>query len=62
MDPFCFHDYVRVTQGVLGLKKKKLMDYFWDCPELVQALEKKELKEIHEVINVYIERCTPDIK
>ena len=57
-----YNEMVRVTQGVLGLKRKKLIDYFWDCPELVQALEKKELQEIHEVSNYYIERCAPEFK
>jgi hypothetical protein len=57
-----FNEMVRVTQGILGLKRNKLIDYFWDCPELVKSLEKKELKEIHEVFNFYIDRCALDIK
>jgi hypothetical protein len=48
---------VRVTQGVLGLKRKRLVEYFWDCPDLVQALNKKDLDEIFEVYDFYLERC-----
>ena len=50
-------EMVRVTQGIRGLKRKRLIEYFWDCPELVQAIEKKELNEIHEVYNFYLEHC-----
>ncbi len=52
---------VRVTQGVLGLKRKRLVEYFWDCPDLVQALNKKDLDEIYEVYDFYLERCARDI-
>ena len=50
-------EMLRVSQGILGLKRNRLMEYFWDCPELVRALEKKELKEISEVFNFYTEHC-----
>ena len=56
------NEMVRVTQGILGLKRKRLIEYFWDCPELVQAIEKKELNEIDEVYNFYLERCVRDIE
>lgn len=48
---------VRVTQGSLGLKRKRLVEFFWDCPDLVMAIEKKKLKEINEVYIFYLERC-----
>ncbi len=35
--------------------------YFWDCPDLLRALEKKELKEIDEVFNFYTEHCAAAI-
>lgn len=54
-------DMVRVSQGVLGLKRKRLIEYFWDCPALVQAIEKKELDEIHEVYDFYVDRCTRNV-
>ena len=56
------NEMVRVTQGVLGLKRKRLSEYFWDCPTLVQSIEKKELNEIYEVYDFYLERCARDIK
>ncbi len=56
------NEMVRVTQGILGLKRNRLMEYFWDCPTLVQAIERKELNEIDEVYNFYLERCVRDIK
>ncbi len=56
------NEMVRVTQGVLGLKRNRLIEYFWDCLTLVQAIERKELNEIDEVYNFYLERCVRDIK
>jgi len=53
---------VRVTQGVLGLKRKRLVEYFWDCPNLVQALNKKELNEIYEVYDFYLNHCARESK
>ena len=50
-------DMVRVTQGMLGLKRKQLSEYFADCPTLVYALEKKWLTEIMQVYDFYWERC-----
>jgi hypothetical protein len=50
-------EMVRVTQGIRGLKRKRLIEYFWDCPALVKAVEKKELNEIEEVYSFYLERC-----
>ena len=47
-----------VTQGVLGLKRKRLIEYFGDCPELITAIEAKELKEILDVYYFYLENCT----
>jgi len=38
------------------------MEYFWDCPDLVQAIETKELNEIYEVYDFYLERCVRDKK
>ena len=47
-------DYmVRVTQGIFGLKKKRLAEYFKDCPELVQKIEFKELKRPFEIAQFY---------
>lgn len=48
---------VRVTQGILGLKKKRLSEYFEDCPSLVDAIQEKEITEVMEVHRFYCNRC-----
>lgn len=50
-------EMVRATQGVLGLKRERLQQYFQDCPELVEAIKNKELKETEEVYRYYLEQC-----
>jgi len=50
-------EMVRVTQGILGLKRKKLAEYFSDCPDLVHAIEYRELNQIDEVFSYYLARC-----
>lgn len=50
-------EMVRVTQGILGLKRNRLMEYFRDCPELVRAIENRNLQEINEVYNYYLDHC-----
>lgn len=45
--------FVRVTQGILGLKKKRLAEYFQDCPGLVYKIESGELKDPVEIANFY---------
>lgn len=52
-----YHEMVRVTQGVLGLKRNRLMEYFQDCRELVEAINKKQLNEIYEVYDYYNNNC-----
>jgi len=51
-------EMVRVTQGILGLKRNRLIEYFQDCPALVWAIENRELNEIDEVYNFYVEHCS----
>ena len=48
---------VRVSQGILGLKRNKLTRYFSDCPDLVHAIQTKELNGIYEVYDFYLDRC-----
>ena len=50
-------EMVRVTQGILGLKRERLMEYFRDCEALVEALSTKELKEADEVYTFYLDHC-----
>lgn len=45
--------FVRVTQGIFGLKKKKLAAYFNDCPALVQKIEREEFKNPIEIADFY---------
>ena len=52
---------VRVTQGIRGLKRKRLIEYFWYCPALAKAIEKKELNEIDEVYNFYLDHCVFEV-
>jgi hypothetical protein len=47
------NELVRVTQGILGLKKKRLSEYFSDCPELVEKINNGELKTPTEILNFY---------
>jgi len=51
---------VRVTQGVLGLKRERLQQYFEGCPELVEVIRNKELTEVEAVFRFYQERCLDD--
>jgi len=51
-------EMVRVSQGILGLKRNRLMEYFRDCPELVLAIKNKGLNEVLEVYNFYLEKCS----
>jgi len=48
---------VRVTQGILGLKRKRLIEYFHDCYNLADAIYRKRLNEIDEVYNFYLNHC-----
>lgn len=50
-------EMVRVTQGILGLKRERLSDYFQECPKLVQAVTDKKLNEVAEVYGFYLSQC-----
>ena len=50
-------EMVRVTQGILGLKRERLKEYFGDCRALVEALENKELREVEEVYDFFLDQC-----
>lgn len=51
--------FIRATQGVLGLKKKALTNYFMDCPSLQEQINKKNLKKVSEVVLFYNTNCAP---
>lgn len=50
-------EMVRVTQGILGLKKKILSEYFSDCPALVRKIEEKETRTPKDIIELYGYLC-----
>lgn len=50
-------EMVRVTQGILGLKKKRLIAYFFDCSALISAIDRNELKQPQEVFDFYSFQC-----
>jgi len=50
-------EMVRATQGILGLKRKRLAEYFSDCPRLSSALLNKEITTVNEVIMIYESAC-----
>jgi hypothetical protein len=48
-------ELVRTTQGIFGLRKKRLAVFFSDYPTLVAKIINKELKSAHEVAIFYNE-------
>jgi hypothetical protein len=44
---------VRATQGVFGLKRKSLVSFLQDCPELVELIENKKITTPVEVVTFY---------
>jgi len=50
-------EMVRATQGLLGLKKKALSEYFINCPELVQKINEKEIRTPEDVTEFYVNNC-----
>ncbi|WP_027076472.1 hypothetical protein [Maribacter antarcticus] len=48
-------ELVRTTQGIFGLRKKRLAVFFSDCPILAVKIRNKELKSAHEVATFYNE-------
>lgn len=49
---------IRATQGLLGLKKKVLTNYFTDCPLLQENLREKKLNTVTQVVDFYTTNCT----
>lgn len=47
----------RATQGIFGLRKKRLSSYFRDCPTLVEKINSKEIRSYVEVVSFYNEHC-----
>lgn len=53
---------IRATQGIFGLKKKRLAEYFADCPKLAMAITEKEISTVEELIELYESSCLPYFK
>jgi hypothetical protein len=52
-------EMVRVTQGILGLKRKRLAEYFADCPKLVSVIKSKTINSAEYLISFYELNCKP---
>ncbi len=46
-------EFVRARQGIFGLNRKRLIEYFDDRPELQQKIANKEINDIDEIIDFY---------
>jgi hypothetical protein len=49
--------FIRATQGLFGLKKKVLSDYFQKCPDLVKKIKQKEIKDPSAVVRYFNANC-----
>jgi hypothetical protein len=49
--------FMRATQGIFGLKRKVLTDYFSACPALKAEIENKQIKKIQQVVDFYNSKC-----
>jgi hypothetical protein len=45
--------FIRVTQGIFGLKMNTLEKYFEDCPDLMDKIRTKELRQPGEIAGFY---------
>ncbi len=48
---------IRVTQGLFGLKRKRVIAFLSDCSSLVDKIERKKLKYAFEVVHYYNNVC-----
>lgn len=48
---------IRATQGVFGLKKKKVAEYLSQCDAIVTKINSGEIKTIFDVVSYYNEYC-----
>lgn len=47
----------RATQGIFGLKKKRLTNYFWDCPSLIEKIKNLSITKPLDVVTYYNTFC-----
>ncbi len=48
---------IRATQGVFGLKKKKVAEYLNNCEAIVTKIKSEEVKTIFDVVSYYNNYC-----
>jgi len=55
------NELVRVTQGILGFKRKQLAAYFSDCPALIEELQIKKpiFRNVPELYEFCLTHCFP---
>ncbi len=53
------NEMVRVTQGIFGFKRKRLRDYFSDCPALVEEMmyPNSKIRTVPELYGFLVARC-----
>jgi len=49
--------FIRADQGLLGLKRKALLNYFFNCPKLKEGINKKQLNKVWQVVDFYNSNC-----
>jgi hypothetical protein len=49
--------FIRVTQGILGLRKNALREYFANCQDLLIMIENGALKSPEEIATFYNQKC-----
>ena len=49
--------FIRVTQGILGLRKNDLIEYFSDCRELRILIDNAGIKNPEEIARFYNDNC-----
>lgn len=49
--------FIRATQGLLGLKRKVLVNYFLNCPDLKEKIKQRQLNEVGQVVSFYNSNC-----
>ncbi|MGB5508036.1 hypothetical protein [Robiginitalea sp.] len=49
--------WVRVTQGIFGLKRKKLVPFFLDCPQLALGIQNKTINTLYDILEMWEGSC-----
>lgn len=48
---------IRADQGLLGLKRKVLQRYFFDCPKLSEKIIQKQINDVLQIVEYYNFNC-----